>query len=168
MSSRILQPRRTRGITNPLESPNNQILVVHFSGFHASIYHAKFPSYLSTIQNEGINDLKSKFKNPLPLHHTILCNLIHPDSHLQFLKNFVAIIRCLADGKEGFWIIIHRSCMVNRSHTILLAKYEFLSQNEKKYRVSTRFKNRSLVNYYSTFDLKIFFDENIDSVNLVL
>jgi hypothetical protein len=73
--------------------------VVHFSGFHASIYHATFPSeYLSTLQNEGINMLKTKFKEPIPLYHTAPCNLINPDARLQFLCDFIAVVRCLADG----------------------------------------------------------------------
>jgi hypothetical protein len=72
---------------------------VHFSGFHASIYYAIFPSeYLSTIQQEGINALKSKFKDPLRLHHTEPCNLIDADARLQFLQDFIGIVRCLADG----------------------------------------------------------------------
>lgn len=64
-----------------------------------SIYHATFPSeYLSTIQNEGVNALKSKFKDPLRLHHTAPRNLLDADARLQFLKDFIAIVRCLADG----------------------------------------------------------------------
>ena len=64
-----------------------------------SIYYAIFPSeYLSTIQTEGINALKSKFKDPLPLHHTAPCNLIDADARLHFLKDFIAVVRCLADG----------------------------------------------------------------------
>jgi hypothetical protein len=27
------------------------------------------------------------------------CNLIDPDARLQFLKDFIAVVRCLADGK---------------------------------------------------------------------
>jgi hypothetical protein len=66
---------------------------------HASIYYATFPSeYLSTVQHEGINALKSKFRDPLPLHHTAPYNLIDADARLQFLKEFIAIVRCLADG----------------------------------------------------------------------
>lgn len=42
--------------------------------------------------------MKLKFKNPLPLHHTAPCNLIDPDARLHFLKDFIAIVRCLADG----------------------------------------------------------------------
>jgi hypothetical protein len=101
MPSRILQTRRTKGCIyqRPYLLKNTQAFVVHFSGFHASIYYATFPAeYLSTIQNEGINALKSKFKDPLPLHHTAPCNLIDPDARMEFLKDFVAVVRCLADG----------------------------------------------------------------------
>lgn len=78
---------------------NIKAFVVHFSGFHASIYYATFTSvYLSTIQHEGINALKSKFKDPIPLHHTQPCNLIDADARLQFLKDLIAVVRCLADG----------------------------------------------------------------------
>jgi hypothetical protein len=54
--------------------------------------------YLSTIQHEGIHALKSKFKDPLPLHHTEPCNLLHPDTRLHFIQDFIAIVRCLANG----------------------------------------------------------------------
>jgi hypothetical protein len=54
--------------------------------------------YLSTIQDEGIHALKSKFNNPLPLHYTKPCNLLHPDARLHFIQDFIAIVRCLADG----------------------------------------------------------------------
>ena len=80
-------------------SVNFQAFVVHFSGFYASIYHAIFPSeYLSTLQNEGISKLKTKFKKRIPLYHTAPCNLINPDARLQFLRDFIAVVRCLADG----------------------------------------------------------------------
>jgi hypothetical protein len=26
------------------------------------------------------------------------CNLLHPDARLRFIKDFIAVIRCLADG----------------------------------------------------------------------
>ena len=78
---------------------NIQAFVVHFSGFYASIYFATFPSeYLSTIQHEGINSLKDKYKDPITLYHTVPCNLIDPDARLKFLKDFIAVVRCLADG----------------------------------------------------------------------
>jgi hypothetical protein len=56
------------------------------------------PEYLFTIQNEGINALKSKFKDPLTLHHTRSHNLMDADARLQFLKDLIAVLRCLADG----------------------------------------------------------------------
>jgi hypothetical protein len=73
--------------------------VVHFSGFHASIYYTTFPSdYLATIQNEGIEALKSKFKDPISLHRTAPCDLMDTDALLQFFQDFIAVVRCLADG----------------------------------------------------------------------
>ena len=73
--------------------------MVHFSGYHACIYYATFPSeYLSTIQHEGIQALKFKFKDPLPLHHTKLCNLMDAEDRMMFVLDFIAIVRCLADG----------------------------------------------------------------------
>jgi hypothetical protein len=45
------------------------------------------------------NVLKTKFKRSSPfLHHTMPCNLIDPGARLQFLKDFIAIVKCLADG----------------------------------------------------------------------
>ena len=73
--------------------------MVHFSGYHACFYYATFPTeYLSTIQGEDIHALKSKFNNRLPLHHTEPCNLLHPDARLHFIQDFIAVVRCLADG----------------------------------------------------------------------
>ena len=42
--------------------------------------------------------LKTKFKDSIPLHHTAPCNLINPVARLQFLRDLIAVIRCIADG----------------------------------------------------------------------
>lgn len=94
-----LGDQKVSSLIHPLPRFNTQAFVVHFSGFHASIYYATFPStYLSTIQNEGISALPSKFPTPLTLHHTAPANLLDADSRLVFLKDFIAVVRCLADG----------------------------------------------------------------------
>ena len=102
MSSRILQTRRPNGtnITVIIDADVvMQAFVVHFSGFYASIYYANFPSsYLSAIRHEGISALPSRFPTPLTLHHTAPANLLNADSRLGFIKNFIAVVRCLADG----------------------------------------------------------------------
>lgn len=79
--------------------PLTQAFVVQFSGYHACIYYATFPSeYLYTIQHEGIQALKYKFNYFLPLHHTKLCNLMDAEDRMMFVGDFIAIVRCLADG----------------------------------------------------------------------
>jgi hypothetical protein len=115
--------------------------VVHFSGFHASIYYATFPSeYLFTIQRDGINALKSKFKNPIPLHHTQPCNLIDADARLRFLKDFIAVVRCLADGNAPVGYLrrdggkIHRNVDIedgNKDDEVLRPPQEALDEQEE-------------------------------------
>ena len=83
-----------------------QAFVVHFSGFRASIYYADFPSlYLSTIRREVISVLPSRFPTRLKLHHTTPANLLDADSRLAFIKDFIAVVRCLADGGEGIYVV---------------------------------------------------------------
>ena len=90
--------------------------VVHFSGFHVSIYHATFPSsYLSTIQNEGISALPSKFPSPMILHHTAPVNLLDANSRLRFLKDFIAVVRCLADGGAPIGYLRRDAPKIHRS-----------------------------------------------------
>jgi hypothetical protein len=45
--------------------------------------------------------LKSKFKDPVNLYHTAPCDLLDPDNRLQFCKEFIAVVRCLADGNAS-------------------------------------------------------------------
>lgn len=54
-----------------------------------------FSEYLYAIQTEGISALKSKFKDQLPLHHTMPCNLIDADAQLHFFKDFITVVLCL-------------------------------------------------------------------------
>jgi len=93
-----------------------QAFVVHFSGFHASIYFASFPSsYLSTIQSEGISALPSKFPTPLMLHHTAPANLLDADSRLTFIKDFIAVVRCLADGSAPIGYLRREAGEIHRT-----------------------------------------------------
>jgi hypothetical protein len=99
---------------------DKQAFVVHFSGFRASIYYATFPSeYLSTIQTEGANALESKFKDPLPLHHTAPCNLMDPDARLQFLKEFITVVRCLADGNAPIGYLRRDGIKIHRRSEVV-------------------------------------------------
>lgn len=115
-----------------------QAFVTHFSGFHAAIYYAIFPSeYLATIQTEGVTALKSKFKDPLPLHHTASHNLMNADARLQFLKEFIAVVRCLADGNAPIGYLrreggkIHRRIDVDEEE-VLRPPQEVLDAREEK------------------------------------
>ena len=73
--------------------------MVHISGCRASLYFATFPpDYLSTIQNENVDALKNKFEKPIGLYHTKVCNLMDGDDREKFLVEFIAVVRCLADG----------------------------------------------------------------------
>ena len=93
-----------------------QAFVVHFSGFQASIYYAKFPSsYLSTIQSEGISVLPSRFPIPLTLHHTAPANLLDADSRLAFIKDFIAVVGCLADGSAPIGYLRRDASKIHRT-----------------------------------------------------
>ena len=150
MSPRILQTWRTKGqLRLSRLSSNGYAFVVHFSGFHASIYYATFPSeYLSTIQHEGINALKAKYKEPLPLHHTAPCNLIDPDGRLKFLKDFIAVVRCLADGNAPIGYLrrdggkIHRRPDEDEEEEVLRPPQEVLDAREE-----TEWREESAKNY---------------------
>ena len=111
--------------------------MVHFSGFHASIYHASFPpSYLSAIQSEGIAALPSKFPEPLTLHHTAPANLLDADSRLGFLQDFIAVMRSLADGAAPIGYLrrdagkIHRDFGAGDGEAILRPPQECLDERE--------------------------------------
>lgn len=45
--------------------------------------------------------MKTRFKDPVPLYHTAPCNLLDPDDRLQFCQDFIAVLRCLADGNAS-------------------------------------------------------------------
>lgn len=111
---------------------------MHFSGFYASIYFASFPSeYLSTIQHEGINALPTKYEAPLTLHHTVPCNLIDPDARLKFLKDLIAVVRCLADGNAPIGYLrrdgekIHRRLGQDEEDQVMRPPQEVLDAREE-------------------------------------
>ena len=114
-----------------------QAFVVHFSGFHASIYYAHFPSlYLFTIRREGISILPSKFPIQIKLHHTTPANLLDADSRLTFMKDFIAVVRCLADGEAPIGYLrrdagkIHRSLSGEDDENVLRPPQECLDERE--------------------------------------
>jgi hypothetical protein len=88
--------------------------VVHFDGFHVSIYFATFPStYLTTLRNENI-DLLSSLPH-IHLHHTRQYTLLHPSDRTEFIREFVALVRFVAAGEASIGHLrkdgntIHRS-----------------------------------------------------------
>lgn len=74
--------------------------MVHFDGFHASIYFATFPSsYLSTLRNQNIDLLPSE--PHIHLCHTRRYNLLHPLDRTEFIREFVALVRFVAAGEAN-------------------------------------------------------------------
>jgi hypothetical protein len=116
--------------------------VVHFDGFHVSIYFATFPSsYLSTLRNEDIDLLRNL--NHIHLRHTRRYNLLHPSDRTEFIREFVALIRFVVAGeanighlrKDG--TIIHRSVreetgVEGDSETVARPPQEVLDSTEEK------------------------------------
>ena len=95
---------------------NNKVFVIHIDGLSASFYWAEFPvQYLDTVRNRNLADLKDVPK--VTLHHTRPKSLIDPDQRDRFLQEFVAIIRCIADGygNVGF---LRRDLLVNPLHRV--------------------------------------------------
>jgi len=77
-----------------------KVFVIHIDGLSASSYWAEFPvQYLDTVRNRNLADLKDLPK--VTLHHTRPKSLIDPDQRDCFLREFVAIIRCIADGNAN-------------------------------------------------------------------
>ena len=77
--------------------------MIHVAGVHFCSYWAKFPTkYLQTIREDNVSNLKGLAK--IALHHTKPKSLVDRDQRDQFLREFVAIIRCLAagSGNVGF------------------------------------------------------------------
>ena len=74
-----------------------QAFIVHLAGLDVSIYWAEFPhEYLHTIRHRNIAKLDKN--QTIKLHHTRPRSLINPDSRDHFLREFISLIRCLAEG----------------------------------------------------------------------
>ena len=70
---------------------------MHLSGFHASIYWAKFPAeYLRIIHSVGVGQLPDRMR--IQLYHTPPYNLLDHHQRTAFLKHFIALVRFLAAG----------------------------------------------------------------------
>ena len=73
-------------------------IVVHFDGFHASVYWAEFPSiYLNTLREGNVDQLKD-FSPKIKLRHTRRYNLINTVQRTEFIKEFIALLRYVAAG----------------------------------------------------------------------
>jgi hypothetical protein len=74
-----------------------KVFVMHLSGVKVSFYWAEFPkNYLQIVREKNLDELRHIPK--IILHHTQSRSLIIPDERDQFIKEFLSIIRCLADG----------------------------------------------------------------------
>ena len=72
--------------------------MVHFSRLKASFYWANFPQeYLRVARHESLDVLETVPK--VTLHHTHPRSLLKPEERDEFLQEFIALIRCLANGE---------------------------------------------------------------------
>ena len=80
-----------------------QSVVVHFDGFHVSIYFASFPAqYLRTVRDINLNDLQGKPKEErIKLHHTRIYNLVNTIDRTKFIKEFIALVRFIVAGEAN-------------------------------------------------------------------
>jgi len=78
--------------------PYTQVFVMHLSGVKVSFYWAVFPTeYLQTVRLKNLCDVQKLAK--VTLHHTQPRSLINPKERDEFIKEFLSIVRCLADGE---------------------------------------------------------------------
>ena len=74
---------------------------MHFDGFHVSVYWAVFPSeYLSTIRDVDVNLLAGR-EEKVKLCHTQGYSLLDTVERTDFIKEFVALLRFIADGEAN-------------------------------------------------------------------
>lgn len=92
-----------------------QGIIVHFDGFHVSIYFTTFPApYLQTLHTDNI-DLLRCLPSPPKLDHTHRYNLINTADRTSFICEFVALLRFVASGDAGIGFlrkdcgVIHRN-----------------------------------------------------------
>lgn len=80
-----------------------QGIVVHFDGFHVSVYFAVFPAqYLRTVRDINLNDLEGiPTKDKIKLNHTRIYNLVNTVDRTEFIKEFVALVRYIAAGEAN-------------------------------------------------------------------
>jgi len=108
--------------------------VVHFDGFFASVYFASFPpEYLHTIHNVNVDNV---WEDKVKLHHTRRYNLFNCNDRTEFIKEFVALLRCVAAGEAKIGHLrkdgetIHRS--QNDSDEVLHPPQEAMNDLEEK------------------------------------
>ena len=76
---------------------NGQAFVVHLSGLKACFYWAEFTSdYLRAVRFSSLRDLKDF--GTVKLCHTRALSLVDPDERVQFLEQFISVLRCIAAG----------------------------------------------------------------------
>jgi hypothetical protein len=67
------------------------------SGFDVSFYWIIFPTaYLRAVRTTNLSDLKDV--GNITLRHSKPLSLINPNDRDRFIGEFIAIIRCIADG----------------------------------------------------------------------
>ena len=89
--------------------------MVHFDGFHVSIYFATFPSeYLETVRNIDVDILKCR-EEKVKLNHTRRYNLFNTRDRTDFIKEFVALLRFVAAGEANIGHLRKDSGVIHRS-----------------------------------------------------
>ena len=88
--------------------------MVHFDGFHVSVYFATFPSqYLDTLRNKGIDILRN-WDPKIKLNHTKRYNLFMTKDRTEFISEFVALLRFVAAGEANVGHLRKDSDVIHR------------------------------------------------------
>ena len=113
-SEYFMNPPRDQTVGSREDITNVEGIVVHFDGFHASVYFALFPSqYLNTLRNENISNLRCR-EPKIKLNHTRRYNLFMVDDRTEFIQEFVALLRFVAAGEANVGHLRKDSDVIHR------------------------------------------------------
>lgn len=107
---------------------------MHFDGSFVSIYFAVFPSaYLHAVRDGGLNTVISQ--PSLKLYRSQIYDLFETDQRTSFIRQFVALVRMIADGRGNVGHlrrdkdVVHRN---DKSEPVVIPSWMNLDIREMK------------------------------------
>ena len=132
------QDQTVQALEHLLFPLTTQSVVVHFDGFHVSIYFATFPAqHLKIIRDIDVNALQRQ-KEKIMLNHTRRYNLFNSVDRTDFIKEFIALVRFVAGGEANIGFLgknrpeIHRTDKNKGDKQILHPPQEEMDENEEE------------------------------------